>query len=69
MAKYLNTVWCDGCGVEILWSPVMAAAREYCCELCRDGLACQCSDRADPDQGRRARSAEGGEAVEEMESA
>ncbi len=51
MAGNLNTdaVWCDGCGVEILWAPVIADDRHYCCADCRDGLECDCGLRQEPD--------------------
>jgi hypothetical protein len=30
MAKYAETRWCDGCGVEITWAPVLLGNR-ICC--------------------------------------
>jgi hypothetical protein len=35
-------VWCDGCGVEITWAPVVVGNAHYCCQDCRDGLECDC---------------------------
>jgi len=33
---------CDGCGVEITWTPVLARGRRYCCARCAAGSECQC---------------------------
>jgi hypothetical protein len=53
MTRYLDTIWCDGCGAEITWSPVVYGEREYCCEDCRQGLPCECGDRQDFADERR----------------
>jgi hypothetical protein len=45
MAKIEDTVRCDGCGVEILGAPLVVAGLYYCCQDCRDGLECDCSER------------------------
>lgn len=37
-----NTVICDGCGVEITWSPVLSGKRIYCCRDCAEGRPCDC---------------------------
>jgi hypothetical protein len=37
-----ETVYCDGCGVEILLSPVVVDEKYYCCRDCADGLECDC---------------------------
>lgn len=58
MACYLDTVWCDGCGVEILWSPVIMRTHDYCCENCLTGLPCECGARQDGDDDRRDRAAD-----------
>jgi hypothetical protein len=54
MSHYLDTVWCDGCGIEILWSPVVKGKSEYCCEDCMIGLPCRCGERQEWDDERRA---------------
>jgi hypothetical protein len=45
MAGIDQTVWCDGCGVEITWGPVVAGKRKYCCQDCAAGLECDCGVR------------------------
>lgn len=45
MARYENTLWCDGCGVEITWSPFVADHRDYCCRDCSQGQACDCGEQ------------------------
>ena len=37
-----NTVICDGCGVEIGWSPILYQQRLYCCRACASGMECAC---------------------------
>lgn len=44
------TIFCDGCGVEIQWTPVKANDHDYCCEDCRDGFECSCSTRLEDDE-------------------
>ena len=34
--------WCQGCGVEVTWTPFIAQGRRYCCARCAGGGACQC---------------------------
>lgn len=55
MSREHETVWCDGCGVEILWSPIEETGRDFCCEECRRGWPCECGDRLEEEE-RRARS-------------
>ena len=33
---------CDGCGVEITWSPMLARGKRYCCRVCANGGECRC---------------------------
>lgn len=40
-----DTIWCDGCGIELLWAPVRGNQRDYCCEDCKNGFACSCGSR------------------------
>jgi hypothetical protein len=44
MARIPNTnlVVCDGCGVEITWTPVVVNQRQFCCQDCAAGRPCQC---------------------------
>ena len=50
MTRYRNTIWCDGCGVEILWVPLQAGSLHYCCEDCRAGYRCECGSQQDEDR-------------------
>lgn len=45
MPRIENTLFCDGCGVEVIWAPVVSGNRYYCCQDCRDGLECSCGER------------------------
>ena len=45
--------WCDGCGVEITWAPVVIAARSYCCQDCAQGYACACGERMELEEDIR----------------
>lgn len=44
MARVLHTdlLICDGCGVEILWAPVVVGGRTFCCQDCAEGRPCRC---------------------------
>lgn len=35
-------LFCDGCGVEITWAPILSEGRRYCCALCARGGDCGC---------------------------
>jgi hypothetical protein len=48
-----ETVWCDGCGVEISWGPVVVSDRKYCCQDCAAGLPCDCGTRLEFEDERR----------------
>jgi len=37
-----RTLWCHNCGVEILWAPLRAWGRYYCCQTCLRGDRCDC---------------------------
>ena len=53
-----NTIWCDGCGAEILWVPYRDHERNYCCQDCAEGVVCDCGDALDwDDEYREAASA------------
>ncbi len=38
MTWYDEMTWCDGCGVEITWGPVLVDRRIYCCRECSQGI-------------------------------
>lgn len=42
MVRYHDTLWCDGCGVEIHWKPFTAGRRSFCCLKCLQGEVCDC---------------------------
>ena len=44
MVRYRDTLWCDGCGIEIRWKPVKKGQRSYCCKRCMNGEVCDCAD-------------------------
>ncbi len=44
MVRYHDTLWCDGCGVEIYWKPSVKDQRNYCCERCLKGEVCDCAE-------------------------
>ena len=48
-----STIWCNNCGVEILWGPVINGKRYYCCQECFDGLRCKCAEHMEMDEERR----------------
>jgi len=52
MGRYQDTVWCDGCGLEILWIPLQIGSAHYCCRDCQEGMRCEC--REDLEQDDRA---------------
>lgn len=53
MTNSESVVYCDGCGIEITWSPVVEDGRRYCCKDCRDGLPCRCGERLELDEEKR----------------
>lgn len=53
--KIEDTIYCDGCGVEILWAPVRANQHQYCCADCRDGFECNCGARMESEDYPRGR--------------
>jgi hypothetical protein len=53
MVKIEDTVFCDGCGVEIPLAPVVKNRKEYCCEDCAQGYECKRGEQMELDeQGR-----------------
>lgn len=65
MGSVEETIFCDGCGVEITWSPVIVhpsgkglaayakKPRRYCCLACAKGLPCHCAERMELEDERR----------------
>jgi hypothetical protein len=47
MVRYRDTLWCDGCGIEIRWRPVAQDQRSYCCRNCLNGEMCDCAEILD----------------------
>ena len=48
-----DTMWCDGCGVEITWDPIRFGKRRYCCQDCLEDRPCRCGERMEIDAERR----------------
>jgi len=46
-----HTLFCDGCGVEITWVPVLYGGRRYCCGLCARGGDCECGYTQEDEDG------------------
>lgn len=53
MPSYNETIFCDGCGVEITWSPIIVGDHKFCCQDCRNGLTCDCGNWLDADEHER----------------
>ncbi len=53
MARYGNTIWCDNCGAEITWGPIVIGRNHYCCRDCWQGYRCECVDLIEIDEDRR----------------
>lgn len=61
-----DTIWCDGCGVEITWAPLKANQSDYCCRDCAGGYECGCGARMEEEDYPRGRGVgESGVAVSE----
>lgn len=54
MARVDFTIWCDGCGIEILGVPVLRGKHDFCCQSCLHGFLCECClwDSLDDDDHR-----------------
>lgn len=52
MPRIEDTLFCDGCGAEVIWAPVVSGSHYFCCQDCRDGLECSCGDRMEHDDER-----------------
>ncbi len=53
MSRLENTIWCDGCGVEITWAPVVRDHQDYCCAQCLAGIRCECDELFELGEDRR----------------
>ena len=53
MVRDRDTIWCDGCGVEFTWAPVLDKQFVYCCADCHTGLPCQCGERIEQEDEYR----------------
>ena len=53
MTRLEEMIWCDGCGVEITWGPVVIDKRSYCCQDCAQGYTCACGERMEMDEDMR----------------
>ncbi len=53
MVRIEETLFCDGCGVEILWVPVVLGRLYYCCNDCMDGYQCDCGQQEQEEERRR----------------
>ena len=59
MSRLEGTIYCDGCGVEITWAPVVKPGAgplqrfEFCCQECLQGLECHCGERMELEVDRR----------------
>lgn len=62
MTRIEGVCFCDGCGAEITWSPVIiqppssaghARPSEFCCHDCADGRPCRCGERQEFDDETR----------------
>ena len=59
MSRVEGGIWCDRCGVEITWSPLVKlrpgslGKNEYCCNDCYAGLPCGCGERMEMEEERR----------------
>ncbi|MBP1703420.1 MAG: Archaeal domain [Chloroflexi bacterium] len=59
MSRIEQTVWCDNCGVEITWGPIVRVGQarhrilHFCCMDCLAGRACKCGERLELEDERR----------------
>ena len=53
MTWYDEMTWCEGCGVEITWGPVLVEGCRYCCHDCFQDILCACGERMEIDEEQR----------------
>ncbi len=42
MTRVDFTIFCDGCGTEILGLPIARGKHDFCCQDCLQGFRCEC---------------------------
>jgi len=54
MSRVDFTIYCDGCGAEILGIPIVRSKHDFCCQDCLRGFRCECCtwDSLDDDDRR-----------------
>jgi hypothetical protein len=53
MSEEEDSIWCDGCGIEIRWRPLTAGKFVFCCTDCLYERHCDCLDGLDIEDERR----------------
>lgn len=53
MVKIEGSLFCDGCGVEITWIPVIFGNEHYCCQTCLEGEECSCGAHEEEEERRQ----------------
>lgn len=48
-----GTIFCNNCGVEITWAPIVIKNFHYCCPDCLAHFPCECGDRMEMEDERR----------------
>ena len=42
-----ETLYCAGCGTEIIWSPFLLNELKFCCQDCAQSIVCKCRETMD----------------------
>ncbi len=53
MSRFQETIWCDHCGAEITWVPIVVGNHHFCCRDCLDGYRCECASFMELEDERR----------------
>ena len=53
MTAIEGTIFCNNCGVEITWAPIVVKGCHFCCHDCLNHLQCECGDRMEFEEERR----------------
>ena len=53
MSDFENTIWCAGCGTEILYRPYIINQQVFCCQDCAFGIVCRCGKVLEWDEDYR----------------
>jgi hypothetical protein len=53
MSDFDETIWCTGCGVEILFTPYVKNQQHYCCQDCALGFSCDCGQAMEREENYR----------------